>query len=87
MGSAGMDVLMRKKYTPEFRAEAARLVVDTGRPIAHVARELGLGEQLLGRWVHRERARSEGPGVEDQSLGPSWLTGWIGSGPRCSDLR
>ena len=47
----------RRRYTPEYRTEAARLVIDTGRPIAHVARELGVGEQLLGRWVRAERAR------------------------------
>ena len=41
----------RKKYTPEFRDQAARLVIETGRPVAHVAAEIGVGEQLLGRWV------------------------------------
>lgn len=35
-----------------------RLVVDTGRPIAHVAAEIGVGEQLLGRWVAAAKARS-----------------------------
>ncbi|WP_435825843.1 IS3 family transposase [Mycolicibacterium austroafricanum] len=45
----------RKKYTPEFREQAARLVIETGRPIAHVAAEIGVGEQLLGRWVHQAR--------------------------------
>jgi transposase len=30
-------------------------VIDTGRPIAQVAREIGVGEQLLGRWVAQER--------------------------------
>jgi transposase len=56
----GKDVLMgskRRIYTPEYRREAARLVIDTGRPIAQVARELQLGEQLLGRWVRLERDR------------------------------
>lgn len=51
----------RRKFTPEYRREAARLVIDTGRPVAPVARELGLGEQLLGRWVAQERARLEAP--------------------------
>ena len=45
----------RKKYTPEFREQAARLVIETGRPIAHVAAEMNLGEQLLGRWVRQAR--------------------------------
>jgi transposase len=45
----------RKKYTPEFREQAARLVIETGRPVAHVAAEIGVGEQLLGRWVRLAR--------------------------------
>lgn len=51
----------RNTYTPEYRREAARLVIDTGRTVAAVAREIGVGEQLLGRWLRLERARS-GPG-------------------------
>ncbi len=47
----------RKKYTPEYRQEAARLVIESGRPIAHVAKEIGVGEGLLGRWVKIERER------------------------------
>ena len=41
----------RKQYTPAYRHEAARLVIDTRRPIVQVARESGVGEALLGRWV------------------------------------
>jgi transposase len=56
----------RKQYTPAYRHEAARLVIDTGRPIVQVAREIGVGEALLGRWVAQERARTDHPpGVVD----------------------
>jgi transposase len=41
--------------------EAAHLVIDTGRTIAVVAREIGVGEQLLGRWVAVERSRVVDP--------------------------
>ena len=51
----------RKTYTPAYRRDAARLVIETGRPIAHVAKEIGVGQPLLGRWVAVERARSERP--------------------------
>ena len=37
-----------KTYSPQFKEEAARLVVDTSRPIADVARELGISETSLG---------------------------------------
>lgn len=50
----------RRSFTAEYRAEAAGRVIESGRPIAQVARELGLGEQLLGKWVHAERARRAG---------------------------
>ncbi|HCG3146404.1 TPA: IS3 family transposase [Corynebacterium striatum] len=47
----------RKKYTPEYRQEAARLVIESGRPIAHVAKEIGVSATILGRWVKLERER------------------------------
>nr|WP_156188232.1 IS3 family transposase [Arsenicicoccus sp. oral taxon 190] len=51
----------RKSYTPQYRVDAARLVIDSGRAIAEVSREIGVGEQLLGRWVAAERARMVDP--------------------------
>ncbi|QNK81554.1 transposase [Nakamurella sp. PAMC28650] len=41
--------------------EAAHRVIDTGRTVAEVARDLGVGEQLLGRWVRDERIRQGEP--------------------------
>jgi len=55
----------RKSYTPAYRREAAHLVIDTGRPIVQVAREIGVGEALLGRWVALERARTDPPEALD----------------------
>jgi transposase len=49
---------------PGVREQAVRLVVDTGRPIAHVAAEIGVGEQLLGRWVAAAKARSDADNPE-----------------------
>lgn len=51
----------RRKFTPQYRQQAAHLVIDTGRTIAEVAREIGVGEQLLGRWVAIERSRMDDP--------------------------
>ena len=48
---------VKEKYTPEYRQEAARLVIESGCPIADVAKEIGVGEGLLGRWVKIERER------------------------------
>jgi transposase len=44
-----------RKYSPEFRDEAARMVVETSRAIADVARELGVSETSLGNWVRAYR--------------------------------
>jgi transposase len=51
----------RRKFTPEYRREAAHLVIDTGRTITEVAAEIGVGAQLLGRWVTQERASGASP--------------------------
>ena len=59
MGSSSSS---RRRFTPEYRREAARLVLDTGRSITEVAREIGLVAQTLNRWVAEERAAAAGPG-------------------------
>ena len=49
----------RREFTPEYKDEAVKLVINTGRPVATVARELGVKEQTLGRWVNLFRERQE----------------------------
>jgi transposase-like protein len=50
----------RKKYTPEFREEAVKMVIETSSPIAQVARELGIVEGTLGNWVNAYRKEHAG---------------------------
>ncbi len=45
----------RRKFSPEFKAEAVQFVVSTGRPIVEVARELGIHDGTLGNWVKAYR--------------------------------
>lgn len=45
----------RRKYTQSYKDEAVALVVESGRPIAEVARDLGLNEGTLGNWVNRAK--------------------------------
>jgi transposase len=47
-------------FSPEFEEEAAKMVVETSRSIAEVARELGLDETTLGYWVKAYRERHAG---------------------------
>ena len=42
----------RKKYTQEYKDEAVELVVSSGRPIAEIARNLGINEGTLANWVN-----------------------------------
>jgi transposase len=55
-----------KTYTPEFREEAARMVVETSRPIADVAREINVSETSLGNWVrdYRKKHAEDEPPLE-----------------------
>lgn len=50
----------RRSYSAEYKAEAVKMVVDTSRPVAVVARELGLVEQTLGNWVNEYRREHAG---------------------------
>jgi len=52
----------RKKYDREFRDGAVRIVRETGKPIAQVARDLGVHEGTLGNWVDHDREAREGRG-------------------------
>ncbi|MBM7808088.1 transposase-like protein [Geodermatophilus bullaregiensis] len=38
----------RRKFSPQFKAEAVQMVLETGKPIAEVARDLGINEGTLG---------------------------------------
>jgi transposase len=46
----------RRKFSPEFKDEAVKMVIETSRPIAEVAREVQVNEGTLGSWVAKYRA-------------------------------
>lgn len=45
-----------KKYPDELRERAVRLVRESGRPIAHVAEDLGIHREALRLWVRQDEA-------------------------------
>jgi transposase len=45
----------RKKYTQEYKDDAVELVISSGRPIAEIARDLGINEGTLANWVNTAR--------------------------------
>ena len=47
----------RRKFDEDFKQGAVRMVRETGKPIAQVARELGINEGTLGNWCAQERRR------------------------------
>jgi transposase len=49
----------RRSFTTKYKVEADHRVIGSGTTIAEVARELGVNEGLLGRWVADERRRVE----------------------------
>ena len=59
----------RRKFDADFKEGAVRLVRETGRPIAQVAKDLGINEGTLGNWVNadkRRRGEADGALSEDE---------------------
>jgi len=55
----------RSKYTQEFKEEAVKLVTEQGYQITEAARNLGVNENMLGRWKRQIEGVGEGaPGLK-----------------------
>ena len=57
----------RRRFSPQFRAEAVQMVIEPGKSIAEVARDLGIHDGTLGNWVNAYRRAHPEP---DQPLSP-----------------
>lgn len=44
----------RRRYAPQFRAEAVRLVKESGKSIGEIAKDLGIADQTLRNWVRQD---------------------------------
>jgi transposase len=57
----------RRGFTKEFKRDVVELVRATGRPIAELARELGIYDSTLGNWVRQDRIdRGEAEGLTSE---------------------
>ena len=50
----------RRKFDEDFKQGAVRIVRETGKPIAQVARDLGINEGTLGNWCAKDRRARQG---------------------------
>jgi transposase len=60
----------RKKFDDEFKKDAVRLLISSGRKLKDVAAELGIDRSLLGRW-RLEHLRGLDAGTESKGMIPS----------------
>jgi transposase len=59
----------RREFAREFKRDAVELVRTSGRPIAQIARELGIYDSTLGNWVRQDaidRGEREGLTTEER---------------------
>ena len=71
-----------KTYTPEFKEQAVKRVVDNSLPIAQVARELGINDTTLGFWVKDYRKKIAARPLPDGHAGPGADAGTRAPEPR-----
>lgn len=60
----------RRSFTPEFKLEAACLVLDEGYSITEACRSLDVGETAMRRWVNQLRAERGGETPTSRALTP-----------------
>jgi transposase len=61
----------RRSFTPEYKEQSVAFVVDGGRPVAEVARNIGVHEMTPGKWVKVAREAAESGKNPDAPLGES----------------
>ncbi|RDI58936.1 transposase [Nocardia pseudobrasiliensis] len=61
----------RRSFTEEYRAQAVAFVRDEGRPVAEVARNIGVHEMTLRKWVKKVEESGAGDDSPDRGLSDS----------------
>ena len=60
-----------RAFTPEYKEQSVAFVIDGGRPVAEVARNIGVHEMTLSKWVKVAREAAESGANPDAPLGES----------------
>lgn len=60
----------RRSFTPEFKLEAASLVLDQGYSIIEASRSLDIGESALRRWVNQLEQERNGDTPKSKAMTP-----------------
>jgi transposase len=61
----------RRAFTDEYRAQSVAFVIEDGRSIASVAKNIGVHEMTLGKWVRKARESQQPEPPDDARLGES----------------
>jgi len=56
----------RTRFTPEFKAEALRLIAESDAPLRMIARDLGMSRETLRKWADAARPEPRQPLTEDE---------------------
>ncbi|WP_348944107.1 IS3 family transposase [Chitinibacter sp. FCG-7] len=61
---------VRRTFTPEFKAEAASLVVDQGHTVSQASKAMNVGENILRRWIKQLKQERQGITPQAKALTP-----------------
>lgn len=76
------------KYTPEFREETARYVVDNGKSATRVAEEIGIDKNTVCSWGREYRRKNNLPTYAEESIDSELVKRAMGNAiARCKGLR
>jgi transposase-like protein len=69
-----MEGRQRRSFTDDYKRQAVDLVASSGRSIGSVAKELGLRDSVLRRWVELRRriTRRRSPVCSERTIGCAW---------------
>ena len=68
-----MRSITRRTFTPEFRLEAAQLVVDKGYVVREAAEAMGIGKSTMDKWVRQLRKERNGEAINANPMTPDQI--------------